>query len=69
MPTQNTNQFLQRFAAQVPDLRGKRICVGLSGGADSVVLLHVLAALRDTFGLADLSAVHVHHGLNACQRA
>ena len=65
MPTQNTDQFLQRFAAQVPDLRGKRICVGLSGGADSVVLLHVLAALRDTFGLADLSAVHVHHGLNA----
>ena len=65
MPTQNTDQFLQRFAAQVPDLRGKRICVGLSGGADSVVLLHVLAALRDSFGLADLSAVHVHHGLNA----
>ena len=65
MPTQNTDQFLQRFAAQVPDLRGKRICVGLSGGADSVVLLHALATLRDSFGLADLSAVHVHHGLNA----
>jgi tRNA(Ile)-lysidine synthase len=41
---------------------GERLCVGLSGGCDSVVLLHVLAGL----GLGDrLQAVHVHHGLSA----
>lgn len=44
------------------------MCVGLSGGCDSVVLLHVLSQL----GLAGrLSALHVHHGLspNATQWA
>ncbi len=41
---------------------GERICVGLSGGCDSVVLLHLLAA--GTFR-ERLSAIHVHHGLSA----
>ena len=41
---------------------GERCCIGLSGGCDSVVLLHVLAGL----GFGDrLQAVHVHHGLSA----
>jgi tRNA(Ile)-lysidine synthase len=38
--------------------RGKRVAVALSGGMDSVVLLHLL---KDH---ADLRAVHVHHGLS-----
>lgn len=39
----------------------ERVCLGLSGGCDSVVLLHLLHGL----GLGDrLSAVHVHHGLS-----
>ncbi|MBI5937855.1 MAG: tRNA lysidine(34) synthetase TilS [Betaproteobacteria bacterium] len=42
---------------------GRRICVGLSGGLDSVVLLHLLKELRDALGFS-LSAVHVHHGLS-----
>src|SRR5689334_10280976 len=40
------------------DYRGKRILVGLSGGVDSVVLLHALCRLMP------LRAVHVHHGLS-----
>ena len=39
-----------------------RLTVGLSGGLDSTVLLHVLAALREALGY-QLSAVHVRHGL------
>jgi tRNA(Ile)-lysidine synthase len=44
-------------------LRGKRVAAGLSGGIDSVVLLHVLRELAPRFGYR-LSAVHVHHGLS-----
>ncbi|MCK6413207.1 MAG: tRNA lysidine(34) synthetase TilS [Azonexus sp.] len=38
-----------------------RLCVGLSGGCDSSVLLHLVAALRPRY---DICAVHVHHGLS-----
>ena len=45
------------------DLRGRRLGVGLSGGVDSVVLLHVLHGLAPQFGYR-LSAAHVEHGLS-----
>ncbi|MDR1227780.1 MAG: tRNA lysidine(34) synthetase TilS [Azoarcus sp.] len=41
----------------------RRLCCALSGGADSVVLLDTLDALRGRFGFA-LEAAHVHHGLS-----
>lgn len=37
--------------------------LALSGGVDSVVLLHLLAELASVFPFT-LSALHVHHGLN-----
>lgn len=37
------------------------ICLGLSGGCDSVVLLHLLCRLGEA---GRLTAVHVHHGLS-----
>lgn len=43
--------------------RGKHILLGLSGGIDSVVLLHVLATLAPRLGFR-LSALHVHHGIS-----
>ena len=41
---------------------GLRLAVGLSGGADSVALVRVLAARREELGLV-LHAAHLHHGL------
>ena len=38
-------------------------CVALSGGLDSSVLLHAMAALRDAPNARALRAVHVDHGL------
>lgn len=40
-----------------------RLVLALSGGIDSVVLLHVLSALRGQYPF-ELQAVHVHHGLS-----
>jgi len=45
------------------DLRGKRLAVGLSGGVDSVSLLHALRKIAPECGFR-LSAIHVHHGLS-----
>lgn len=39
--------------------------VALSGGLDSSVLLYLLARLREQETLPPLSAIHVHHGLQA----
>lgn len=41
---------------------GDRVVVGVSGGADSVCLLHLLWCLREELQI-ELRAVHVHHGL------
>ena len=57
--------YMKRYH-MIPE--NKNIVVGLSGGADSVCLLYVLAALRKKLGL-QLCAVHVHHGLPLSPRA
>jgi tRNA(Ile)-lysidine synthase len=43
--------------------RGGRLTVALSGGIDSVVLLHLLVPLSASMGFA-LSAIHVDHGIS-----
>ena len=46
-------------------LHNSRLCVALSGGRDSLVLLHVLSGLMSSADLpVILSAVHVHHGIS-----
>jgi tRNA(Ile)-lysidine synthase len=42
-----------------------RLCVALSGGVDSMVLLHAMAELYRQGSVAGLRAIHVDHGLHA----
>jgi len=42
---------------------GQRLSLGLSGGIDSLVLLDILAQLRETLGF-HLSAIHINHQIS-----
>ncbi len=64
-----TTTSVQLLQATIDDvirrhgMTGRKVCVGLSGGIDSIVLLTVLDESRSAHGL-QLSAIHVHHGLS-----
>ncbi len=47
--------------------KGDTVGVGLSGGADSVALLHFLKVNKDRFGVKNIKAVHIHHGIRGAE--
>lgn len=55
LPARVSQQLAARLAGS------ESLCVGLSGGCDSVVLLHLLSRQPRQ---GRLSAIHVHHGLS-----
>jgi tRNA(Ile)-lysidine synthase len=52
----------QLLESGFPTLQGHRLLVGVSGGADSMALVHILAALRAELSLT-LVAAYIDHGL------
>ena len=42
---------------------GARVLVAVSGGADSLALLHLLVTEQTTLELREVAAAHIHHGL------
>lgn len=61
MPEHALKTFLQEQIATGIGIR--RLVLGFSGGLDSTVMLHALAAVAPALGLP-VHAVHVHHGLS-----
>jgi tRNA(Ile)-lysidine synthase len=59
-----TADFVTHFSRSYPDLVGRSILVALSGGRDSVALLHLLGQPELDLHLA---AAHVHHGLRGSE--
>ncbi len=60
MQLMDTGEFIDHFERTFPSLVGRPVLVALSGGRDSVALLHLL---RDPRLDLRLEAAHVHHGL------
>jgi len=56
------NKTFQTLGKQGMLHRDMNVCVCLSGGADSSVLLHVLYTLREELSI-HLSACHFNHGI------
>jgi len=61
----NSANLVKRVAALISPLLPERstILIGLSGGVDSVLLLHLLHLLAPRFSW-QISALHVHHGIS-----
>ncbi|MFZ2540545.1 MAG: tRNA lysidine(34) synthetase TilS [Gallionella sp.] len=61
----SSSHLTERVASQIAPLipAHSAILIGLSGGVDSVVLLHLLHKLTPRFSW-QLSALHVHHGIS-----
>ena len=61
--SENVKKTVQRFDLLSP---GDRVLVALSGGPDSVALLHILHELSGEFGL-ELEVAHLHHGMRGAE--
>ncbi len=62
----NTMQILEQVRTTIRQHglfeKGDTVLVGVSGGADSVCLLHILNQLKEEFGIRIYGA-HIHHGI------
>jgi tRNA(Ile)-lysidine synthase len=65
----NVPDFLAAaLAGRVPGYPDARLCVALSGGVDSVALLHAASVLCGREPRLGLRAIHVDHGLQSASR-
>lgn len=55
--------FIRKYEMVQP---GDMVVAAVSGGADSVCLLHLLTSLREEFHIG-ITAVHVHHGIRGAE--
>lgn len=58
------NSIMRELGVRLDEraVKGKKVLIALSGGADSVCLMHLLAQKRDEYGMR-LCAAHYHHGI------
>ncbi len=58
-----TNKVIRTIAEHSMISKGDTVGVGLSGGADSVALLHILTRNKEKLGISKIKGIHIHHGI------
>ena len=58
-----TNKVIRTIKEQSMISIGDTLGVGLSGGADSVALLHILTSNKEKLGISKIKGIHIHHGI------
>ncbi len=61
------DRILRTVAEHAQITPGDAVGIAVSGGADSVCLLHALADLRTALGIARLHVLHLNHGLRGAE--
>ena len=61
------NTYYHFFQQHLPSLSGQRLGVSVSGGVDSMALLHLSSRFSNCFGYR-VSAIHFNHGLRSQSR-
>ena len=60
----NSAWLARQLSALIGPLKGRRLCIGFSGGIDSTALLALAAPLRRSHQVR-VRALHIHHGLQS----
>ncbi len=58
-----TDKVIKTISAHQMISSDSTVGIGLSGGADSVCLAHILLKNKERLGISSLKAIHVHHGI------
>lgn len=58
-----TNKVIKTIKEHSMLSEGDTVGVGLSGGADSVALLHILVNNKVALGISKIKGIHIHHGI------
>ncbi len=58
-----TSKVIKTITEHCMISKGDTVGVGLSGGADSVALLHILVTNKDLLGIEKIKGIHIHHGI------
>ena len=58
-----TSKVIKTITEHCMISKGDTVGVGLSGGADSVALLHILVSNKDALGIEIIKGIHIHHGI------
>ena len=58
-----TNKVIKTITENHMISKGDTVGVGLSGGADSVALIHILVSNKDELGIRKIKGIHIHHGI------